>query len=320
MFGRCFFCHRPLPSNDALEYFRFGRRVAFDPAQGRLWAVCPSCLRWNLAPIEERWEALEELEKLTRDRSRLLVQTDNIALLRAGDLDVVRVGRAELREEAWWRYGRELARRYRRSRELLWLDVALALTVGFPILRSVGRWKAFSDGIWLGVHRCPKCGASLTGGGTSVRQTRWLSINADESGDIVLGLDCRYCDYRGEHGRLFWHGQEARRILRTAVAYHNFEGGDRKTIDAACDRITAFGSPTEFLRAAARSGTSLVALEGAAYRPAAIALELALNDEDEQQLLRAEMVAIEERWRQEEEIARIMDGELTPVPDLPEIR
>src|SRR5512143_1133983 len=99
MLARCLFCQRPLPANDAVEHFPVGRRVAFDPELGRLWAVCPTCTRWSLAPIEERWEALEELEKLARDRARPLVQTDNIALLRAGELDVVRVGRAGFREE-----------------------------------------------------------------------------------------------------------------------------------------------------------------------------------------------------------------------------
>jgi hypothetical protein len=35
-------------------------RPTFDPAKGRLWAVCPSSRRWNVTPLEERWEALEE--------------------------------------------------------------------------------------------------------------------------------------------------------------------------------------------------------------------------------------------------------------------
>ncbi|HEX9106263.1 MAG TPA: hypothetical protein VF832_03535, partial [Longimicrobiales bacterium] len=118
MFDRCLYCHRDLPANEALEHFPVGRRVAYDPGRGRLWAVCPACRRWNLAPIEERWEALEELEKAVKDRSRLLSQTDNIALLRSGELDIVRVGRANLTEEAWWRYGMELVKR-RRTYQLL---------------------------------------------------------------------------------------------------------------------------------------------------------------------------------------------------------
>ncbi len=313
MLSRCLFCQRPLPANDTVEYFRVGRRVAFDPERGRLWAVCPGCKRWSLAPIEERWEALEELEKLARDRARPLVQTDNIALLRAGDIDLVRVGRAAFREEAWWRYGREMSRRYARTRALIWADMAMILTVGFPMIGSLGRWSAFSKGIWLGIHRCPSCGASLTGGMTSVKRTRLLSITADEAGDVAVALDCRYCDFRGEAGRITWTGAEARRILRTAVAYQNYEGGDNKTLEAACARIDAYGSPAGFIQGAIAAGPQLLALSGRNYRVPAIALEMALADDGERALLQAEAAVIEEHWRREEEIAAIMDGELTVV-------
>ncbi len=93
MFTHCVFCHRSFEENESLEHLRAGRRLAYDPVQGRLWHICSSCRRWTLAPIEERWEALEELERLVADRSRLLAETDNIALLRAEDLKIVRVGR-----------------------------------------------------------------------------------------------------------------------------------------------------------------------------------------------------------------------------------
>src|SRR5688572_6384064 len=64
MFTRCLVCQSPFPRNETLEHFPTGDRIAFDPARGRLWAVCRTCRRWSLAPIEDRWEALEELEKL----------------------------------------------------------------------------------------------------------------------------------------------------------------------------------------------------------------------------------------------------------------
>ena len=61
------FCHESLGSNEAIEHFPVGRRLAFDAAKGRLWAVCKACERWNLSPLEERWEAIEECERLFRD-------------------------------------------------------------------------------------------------------------------------------------------------------------------------------------------------------------------------------------------------------------
>ncbi len=71
MYQRCLVCNTPFPPNEALEHFPLGKRVAFDPGKGRLWAICKECKRWSLAPIEERWEALDELEKLVRDNYKM---------------------------------------------------------------------------------------------------------------------------------------------------------------------------------------------------------------------------------------------------------
>ena len=118
MYRRCLVCDHEFAANDALEHLTRGRRVAYDPEKGRLWLVCRSCSRWSLVPMESRWEALDELEKLVRDEARTLSSTDNVALMRAGTLEIVRVGRAKLREEAWWRYGRELSSAAKGSRAL----------------------------------------------------------------------------------------------------------------------------------------------------------------------------------------------------------
>lgn len=102
MFTRCLTCDSPFPPNEVLEHLPLSERVAFDPGRGRLWVICRRCRRWTLAPIEDRWEALEELDKLTRERARLLSSTDNIALYSHGPIDIVRVGKANLTEQAWW--------------------------------------------------------------------------------------------------------------------------------------------------------------------------------------------------------------------------
>jgi len=75
MYRTCIFCSTDLGENEALEHFAIGVRLAFDAWQGRLWAVCGKCGRWNLAPIEERWEAVEEAEEHFRD-SRLRVHSE----------------------------------------------------------------------------------------------------------------------------------------------------------------------------------------------------------------------------------------------------
>ena len=175
MFTHCLVCHAPFPVNEELEHFSTASRVAYDPERGRLWAVCKSCKRWSLAPIEERWEALDELEKVVRDRSTLLSQTDNVSLLRAGRLDVVRVGRADLTEEAWWRYGRELADRAAKHKQMMFMGTVAAgaaiaggwATGGIGWLGAwflwenapdkvadVARWLRFGGNAWRGHQSC----------------------------------------------------------------------------------------------------------------------------------------------------------------------
>src|SRR5919109_916505 len=111
MYSTCLFCYADLKSNEAVERFPVGRRLAFDAAKGRLWVVCPRCGRWNLSPLEERWEAIEQCERLYRG-TRLRASTDNIGLarLRSG-LELVRIGPALYPEIASWRYGARLLQR-----------------------------------------------------------------------------------------------------------------------------------------------------------------------------------------------------------------
>ncbi|HEX5870207.1 MAG TPA: hypothetical protein VFY65_07325, partial [Longimicrobium sp.] len=84
MYRNCIFCSSALGSNDSIERFPVGKSLAFDAEKGRLWAVCDRCARWNLAPIEERWEAIEDAERLFRD-TRLRAQRENIGLAKLRD-------------------------------------------------------------------------------------------------------------------------------------------------------------------------------------------------------------------------------------------
>ncbi len=115
MYSACLFCHAPLGQNEAVEHFPVGRRLAFDAAKGRLWVVCRGCERWNLTPLEERWEAVEDCERRFRE-TRLRVSTRNIGLARLAEgLELVRVGEPLRPEFAAWRYGDQFGRRRRRA-------------------------------------------------------------------------------------------------------------------------------------------------------------------------------------------------------------
>ena len=130
--------------------------------------------------MERRWEALHELERMVRDRSHLVAETDNIALLSVGDLFLIRVGKAGLAEGAWWRYGRELHRRRSRfhgtrSRLTAYTFGAVAylsdvvglgdddLSIGWDDTPAadVLRWRRFGRAAWHGSVDCPYCNSSL---------------------------------------------------------------------------------------------------------------------------------------------------------------
>src|SRR5919199_457391 len=115
MYSTCLFCQHSLGRNEMLEAFPVGRRLAYDAVRGRLWVVCRRCARWNLTPLEERWEAIEQAERLVRS-TRLRASTDNVGLARVADgTELVRIGRPLRPEFAAWRYGDQFGRRRRRA-------------------------------------------------------------------------------------------------------------------------------------------------------------------------------------------------------------
>jgi hypothetical protein len=334
MYTRCLVCSGPFEANEQLEHLPLGSRLAFDPVRGRLWVVCRACRRWSLAPIEERWEALEELEKLTRDRARLLSQTDNIALLRSGPLEIVRVGRAELTEEAWWRYGRELA-----SRRQNWNKLGVAGTVaagavllggwatggmtmvgawlimghGSETLRDGARWLRFGSSAWRGDQTCEKCGHRFRTLPYAERAA--LGLVPAESGKVELAARCPRCGSSAEGG-LRLRGEQAERTLRRVLAYHHFAGASERRVASAARLIEEAGSPQDLTRIVVKDGRRL----GDLQRTGGIALEIAVNEASEQRLLELELAELEAHWRREEELAAIVDGELTPLPMLESLR
>jgi hypothetical protein len=108
VYSSCIYCHAGLGTNAIFPDLPVGRRIAFDSVRGRLWVICRRCSRWNLTPLEDRWETIEECERRFRD-SRLRFSTANIGLAYLKDgLVLVRIGPALKPEFAAWRYGRYL--------------------------------------------------------------------------------------------------------------------------------------------------------------------------------------------------------------------
>jgi hypothetical protein len=276
MYSTCIFCARPLGANEVLETFPVGRRLAFDAWRGRLWALCPRCARWNLAPIEERWEAVEDAERLFRS-ARLRVQSENIGLARLADgTELIRVGEALPGELAVWRYGERLVRRRRHH-----LILATAAGVGGVALVGWGVGTLGFFGVWMAwdfvgdmvrrrserrtVHFLPP-EESPTGSALLVQEAHLararLELDAQDS--LLLHLPAT----RSRRGGLIapairpipdvlLRDDVARRVLARAMVHVNESGGSRAVVQEAVDRLATAGDPDNLVRAAARDGFSV---------------------------------------------------------------
>ena len=336
MYTRCLVCEAPFPENETLEYLPRGRRVAFDAARGRLWMICGACRRWSLVPLIDRWEALEELEKVSADRGRLLSRTDNIALLALGPLEIVRVGRCERREEAWWRYGRELRARRKRFKQVSLAGTAVgAAAIGGWLTGGIGllgawvlwehaprltirgaRWLRFGSAAWRGRRECGRCGYVFRT--IPYDQRAGLRIQSGGRGaPLVVSRACPVCGTVPDDGAgLRLAGPDAERTLRRVLAYHHFQGASEKRIASATRLIEEVGGVEGLSRVLVRDGARF----GALPRTGSIALEIAASEDAEGRLLRLELAGLEAHWKREEELAAIIDGELTPMPLLEALR
>ena len=323
LFAHCLFCERPFAACDALGGFACGRRVAWDPARGRLWAICDACHRWTLAPFEDRLQVIGALERMARDRGRLALQTANVALLYADPLVLLRVGRASLPEQSWWRYGRELRRRRhlyesRGSRVSAYsfaavasLSESIGLTdTGLKIawdaapVADILRWRHFSTAAWRGRVRCLHCNSVLLA--LRFDLSWWVRPLVDENGDIALGVPCDRCDPWTPEKVYRIAGGEAEEALRRVLAYQNIAGASERMLNEATREIENAGSALEYARLLPGRRASLWKLGPVRT----LALEVALNERMERRALEREVRELENAWQREEEVARIIDEEL----------
>ena len=326
MYSTCLFCNASLGTNEVVESFPVGRRLAFDAANGRLWVVCRKCERWNLSPLEERWEAIETCERSFHD-TRLRVSTDNIGLARVAEgLELVRVGPALRPEFAAWRYGDQFGRRRRRKMVRVGLGVGIvggAIAGGVALGVSAG--VGFGSGgwwIWRGIYasyrriaygspqavvaRIPYAG----GEGEEVialkrHQLEDVRLGTAGGGRLLLSLP---------RGRDSVHltGEDAERAAGYVLPAINWAGAEKRDVDRAVQLIEdSRKSPSEFVRELAQRG-------GVGHRlhelPSAsrLALEMAAHEESERRAMQGELALLEAAWRQAEEIAKIADNLLVP--------
>lgn len=316
MYRACMFCNGSLGSNQVVEHFPVGRRLAFDAARGRLWVVCRKCERWNLTPIEERWEAIEACDRLFRG-TRVRVSTDNVGLARhAEGLELVRIGEPLRPEFAAWRYGDQFGRR--RKKAILYTAIGAAAIGGVVVGGALA-------GISLGgLANLPSLLESRpraklrTDDGRVLELTRWelnhSRIGASWSDD---GVGFRLVISRRERPEAF-EGEEARRLAGIVLPKINRRGGKKETVQAAVDEIERHGHPNAFLAAVVAPGYRFTDREDVpgyvSEMPVAtrLAIEMALHEEQERRALGGELWLLERAWKEAEEIAGISDDLLLP--------
>jgi hypothetical protein len=324
MYSTCTYCYRPLGRNEAVETFQVGRRLAFDGDRGRLWAVCPACERWNLSPLEERWEAIEECERLFRS-TKMRVSTEHIGLARTREgLELVRIGRPRRPEFAGWRYGDQFGRRRRRRM------VQARVAIGAGAVTLAGGWAL---GLGLG-------GAGWTG----YLLAEWAQQPSDREvvavvpvhGKDPVKVTRRYLDQvqlghsaESNEWRLLFRegrtqyeikGDGAVRAAGQILPQINLHGARRGAVQKAVRLLEELPDPADiFARVAesghmVRSGSTLQARALLATQPGVtrLAMEMAAHEESERRALEGELAVLERAWREAEEIAAIADRLLVP--------
>jgi hypothetical protein len=320
VYSTCTFCNKPLGENRVLEHFPVGRRIAFDPERGRLWVVCRSCERWNLSPIEERWEILEMCEREFRN-TRIRTSTENIGLARLSEgLELVRIGSPMRPEFAAWRYGDQFGRR--RYRAMLKIGGGLAgLGAVYMGLAAVG----IGGGIFT-FYYLTKAGGSVVKGNpretvarlplagiesTAIRRTT-LEIKRAELESVKLvanGHDkwgLLIPDGAKVHMLQDEHARNAARIILPAV---NRMGGRRRDVNDAVSLLEQAGPERYVADVARKQGSGALPLLPYSVR---LALEMATHEDAERRALEGELALLEEAWRAAEEIADISDRLLMP--------
>ena len=320
MYATCLYCSAHLGANETVEAFPIGRRIAFDSAKGRLWVVCGNCERWNLTPLEERWEAIEECERQFRDE-RKHVTSDNIGLARLGEgLELVRIGQPLPTEYAAWRYGDQFGRRGRSTVYKAAGIVALgagavmgglvlgAFSLGaFALYPRYERYRERRRRDQL-VARIPRwIGDPFTVRGEHLDAVRLVPDREAEGGwKLLLAHDA---------GDEMLVGVEAVNALALLTPRINIGGAPERTVRVAVHLLERFDTATQYLLPAAHvaefkgPGQKNVMNLPLATR---VAIEMAANEENERHALEGDLALLELDWKEAEEIAAIADGLLVP--------
>ena len=318
MYRTCIYCQRDLGSNQVVENFPVGRRLAFDSTMGRLWVICERCRRWNLSPMHERWEAIEECERHFHN-TPLRFSTDNIGLARLSEgLELVRVGRPVREEFAAWRYGRRFIRR--RVRNMIKVGAKVAayaaaaycgvfvfFFVGDDQNKVVARIKD-EEGNRLKVTRKDLKRFALTPSDSPEGWSMNVSYHTHERFGLLGARG------KGKRQTKELSGPTAIRAAGLVLPKINTFGGSNQQVKDAVGLIEEARGPERLFALATPDQPvwdrgNVIKNMDAHVR---LALEMAAHEDTERMALEGELAVLEEAWREAEEIAAISDRLLIP--------
>ncbi len=326
MYKTCIYCNRSLGDNEVVEEFPVGRRLAFDQEKGRLWVICENCRRWNLSPLDERWEAIEQCERQFCDTPKSF-STDNIGLAQVSEgLQLVRIGRPQRREFAAWRYGREFWRR----RVVNFVSAAVQVAIGIGTVIAGANLLP----VILGIRNSRVVARVRDEKGerlflTPVEVRRLKLFRADAENGWSLSVVYRpeqkqfllWSMAKGKRQETELSGPTAIRAAGHILPRLNEYGGTDTQVRRAVTMIEEARAPERlFAGIAAERGTlvpdRIFDTDATAVKNldanVRLALEMAAHEESERRALEGELAILEEAWREAEEIASIADRLLIP--------
>jgi hypothetical protein len=331
VYSTCLFCHKHLGVNQVIEPFPIGRRLAFDTSKGRLWVVCKKCERWNLAPFDQRWEALEDCEREFRDAKKR-VSTDHIGLAKLDEgLELVRIGEPLRPEFAAWRYGDQFGRRRRNA---IIRGAGVAAFAGALLAGGIGAGVLAGGGYWIyevmvhaarGVNRRRLVARILLDDDETLtvrrQDLRWVRLlPGSDPEDLKM-------EFWQPTGGTVITGERALHAATLIMPKVNRSGASQRQVQEAVKRIESSTDPVRYLHHAAAEAQEQISdlakwsPRSAQLRAGALerlptttrlAIEMAVNEENERYALAGELGLLEMAWRDAEELAEIADSLALP--------
>lgn len=329
MYRSCLYCSTDLGDNQVLEPMPVGRRVAFDPARGRLWVICCACVKWNLVPFDSRLEIIDACERIFR-HTRTRYSTDNIGLARHREgLELIRIGPALRPEFASWRYGQELRSR-RRTGSGLGADAVGALNwilttlSGGPL--GTLSFRDVTAGVMRALHQHRLLRDPWTDQLVQVPYAALMqaSLIAEDSGAWHLEVP-----YRTGAERALWVDGSVLPSIRDVPNLGLFAGREvfpalGWLLPALDEGHTSQPHVFEAVRLVETAISRDRLLEYVVGRPlrfatqrqyplrevpveVRLALEMVAHEDTEQRAMEGELKLLERQWREAEEVAAIAD-------------